>query len=153
MFKDFINSLMTKGTLRAFRHRNFVIVEAAGWLTGAGVWFYRIGIQVLAWELTGSGLWLGLIALAEAGPGIFIAPIAGALADRHDRLVLARRLHPGTREVTARSRSRSACRELSSAQPSWPCFLRARTDFQCSNRSRFPVELPSPWIALRLLSL
>jgi MFS family permease len=90
MPKDFINSLMTKSTLRAFRHRNFVIVEAAGWLTGAGVWFYRIGIQVLAWDLTGSGLWLGVIALAEAGPGIFIAPIAGALADRHDRLVLAR---------------------------------------------------------------
>ncbi|MDA0652162.1 MAG: MFS transporter [Proteobacteria bacterium] len=101
MSRAFINSLMTKSTLRALRHRNFVIVEAAGWLTGAGVWFYRIGIQVLAWDLTGSGLWLGVIALAEAGPGIFIAPIAGALADRHDRLVLARMVQLFIMIVTA----------------------------------------------------
>jgi MFS family permease len=90
MARSIIDTLLTKSTLRAFRHRNFVIVELAGWLSGAGVWFYRIGIQVLAWDLTHSGLWLGVIALAEAGPGIFIAPIAGALADRHDRLVMAR---------------------------------------------------------------
>ncbi|MDC0033771.1 MFS transporter [Alphaproteobacteria bacterium] len=90
MSSTFLNNLLSKGALRALRHRNFVIVEAAGWLTGAGVWLYRIGIGVLAWELTESGFWLGVIAVAEAGPGIFIAPIAGALADRHDRLVLAR---------------------------------------------------------------
>ena len=90
MSRALLNNLLTKGSLRALRHRNFVIVEAAGWLTGAGVWLYRIGIGVLAWDLTHSGFWLGVIAVAEAGPGIFIAPIAGALADRHDRLVLAR---------------------------------------------------------------
>ncbi len=90
MFRTFIDTLLTKGSLRALRHRNFVIVEAAGWLTAAGVWLYRIGIGVLAWDLTHSGFWLGVIAVAEAGPGIVIAPIAGALADRHDRLVLAR---------------------------------------------------------------
>jgi len=101
MSRAFINSLMTKSTLRALRHRNFVIVEAAGWLTGAGVWFYRIGIQVLAWDLTQSGAWLGVIALAEAGPGIFIAPIAGALADRHDRLVMARMVQLFIMIVTA----------------------------------------------------
>lgn len=90
MPRAFIETLMTKSTLRAFRHRNFVIVELASWLTGAGVWFYRIGLTVMAWELTHSGWWLGVIALAEAAPGILISPIAGALADRHDRLVLAR---------------------------------------------------------------
>lgn len=90
MLRSIIDAICTKSTLRAFRHRNFVIVELAGWLTGAGVWFYRIGLTVMAWELTHSGLWLGVIALAEAAPGIFVAPIAGALADRHDRLVMAR---------------------------------------------------------------
>jgi MFS family permease len=90
MSRAFIDTLLSKGSLRALRHRNFVITEAAGWFTAAGVWLYRIGIGVLAWDLTHSGFWLGVIAVAEAGPGIFIAPIAGALADRHDRLVLAR---------------------------------------------------------------
>jgi hypothetical protein len=74
MFRTFIDTLLTKGSLRALRHRNFVIVEAAGWLTAAGVWLYRIGIGVLAWDLTHSGFWLGVIAVAEAGPGIVIAP-------------------------------------------------------------------------------
>ena len=90
MFQSIVHALATRSTLRAFRHRNFVIVELAGWFSGAGVWFYRIGLQVLTWDLTHSGLWLGVIALAEATPGIFLAPVAGALADRHDRLVMAR---------------------------------------------------------------
>ncbi len=90
MLQSFINTLVTKSTLRAFRHRDFVIVELAGWLTGAGVWLYRIGLQVMAWDLTHSGWWLGFIALAEAAPGILISPIAGALADRHDRLIMAK---------------------------------------------------------------
>ena len=101
MSRAFIDTLLSKGTLRALRHRNFVIVETAGWLTGAGVWFYRIGIGVLAWDLTQSGFWLGVIAVAEAGPGIFIGPIAGALADRHDRLVLARMVQLFIMVVTA----------------------------------------------------
>lgn len=101
MFRSFIDSLLTKGALRALRHRNFVIVETAGWPTSAGVWLYRIGIAVLAWDLTHSGFWLGVIAVAEAGPGILIAPIAGALADRHDRLVLAQLVQAFIMLVTA----------------------------------------------------
>lgn len=101
MLQSFIETLLTRTTLRAFRHRNFVIVELAGWFSGAGVWFYRIGLQVLTWDLTQSGLWLGVIAIAEAGPGIFLAPIAGALADRHDRLVMARIVQIIIMSVTA----------------------------------------------------
>lgn len=101
MFRSFIDTLLTKGALRALRHRNFVIVEAAGWLTSAGVWLYRIGVGVLAWDLTHSGFWLGVIAVAEAGPGILVAPVAGTLADRHDRLVLARIVQSFIMLVTA----------------------------------------------------
>lgn len=101
MANSIIDALLTRSTLRAFRHRNFVIVELAGWLTGAGVWFYRIALQVLTWDLTHSGLWLGVIALAEAAPGIVLSPIAGALADRHDRLVMARIIQTIIMLVTA----------------------------------------------------
>ncbi|NKB20244.1 MAG: MFS transporter [Alphaproteobacteria bacterium] len=90
MFRPLIDTIMTKSAFRAFRHRDFAIVEAAGWLAGAGVWFYRIGLSLLAWQLTKSGWWLGVIAIAEAGPGILISPIAGALVDRHDRLMMAK---------------------------------------------------------------
>lgn len=101
MFRPLIDTIMTKSTFRAFRHRDFAIVEAAGWLAGAGVWFYRIGLAVLAWQLTKSGWWLGVIAIAEAGPGILISPVAGALADRHDRLVMARIVQFAMMAVTA----------------------------------------------------
>jgi MFS family permease len=101
MSRDFIDRILSKGTLRALRHRNFVIVELAGWLTGAGVWFYRIGLQVMAWDLTHSGWWVGVIALAEAAPGILISPISGALADRHDRLFMAKIIQFFIMTVTA----------------------------------------------------
>ncbi len=100
MFRSLIDTIMTKSTFRAFRHRDFAIVEAAGWLAGAGVWFYRIGLAVLAWQLTKSGWWLGVIAIAEAGPGILISPIAGALADQHNRLVMARIVQGAMMAVT-----------------------------------------------------
>ncbi len=101
MFASLIDTIMTKSTFRAFRHRNFAIVEAAGWLAGAGVWFYRIGLGVFAWQLEKSGFWLGVIVVAEATPGIILSPIAGALADRHDRLVMARIVQAGLMAVTA----------------------------------------------------
>ena len=40
----------------------------------------------LAWELTNSGFWLGVIAVAELGPSMILAPFAGAIADRVNRL-------------------------------------------------------------------
>ncbi len=100
MFRRLLAGMMTESIFRALRHRDFVIVEGAGWLAGAGVWFYRIGLAVFAWELTKSGFWLGIIAVAEAGPGLFISPIGGALADRHDRLVMARLVQASMMLVT-----------------------------------------------------
>ncbi len=101
MFASLIDMLANKSILRAFRHRNFVIVELSSWLSGAGVWFYRIGLQYMTWDLTHSGWWLGIVALAEALPGILIAPIAGTLADRHDRLKMARIVQFAIMVVTA----------------------------------------------------
>lgn len=83
------------------RHRNYAIVELTGFFSAAGTWIYRVGIQVLTWELTHSGVWLGVIALAEAMPGVLIAPVAGTLADRHDRLKMARLVQVMIMTVTA----------------------------------------------------
>ena len=56
---------------------------------------------MLTWDLTHSGVWLGVIALAEAIPSIFLMPIAGTLADRHDRLVMGRIVQFMIMSVTA----------------------------------------------------
>jgi MFS family permease len=46
----------------------------------------RIAIGWLTWQMTKSGLWLGIVAFADFFPVVLIGPIAGAAADRWDRL-------------------------------------------------------------------
>jgi MFS family permease len=50
------------------------------------MWMQRVAIGWLTWELTKSGLWLGIVAFADFFPVLLIGPIAGAAADRWDRL-------------------------------------------------------------------
>ena len=82
--------LSEHGMGRALRHRNYRIFAAFGWLSTIGYWMQRIAIQWLAWELTGSFAWLGAVALAEAAALMVVMPWAGAVADRVDRLRMAR---------------------------------------------------------------
>lgn len=78
---------LTSG-LSAFRHRNYRIYATGNSLSLIGMWMQRIATGWLAWELTGSGAWLGAIAFADLFPTVIIGPFAGALADRLNRLRL-----------------------------------------------------------------
>ena len=53
-------------------------------------WIARVGIGWLAWELTHSPTWLGVIAAADSAPMLVLAPFAGAVCDRMDPLRLMR---------------------------------------------------------------
>ena len=44
----------------------------------------------LAWTLTHSGTWLGIVSMAEFFPVVLLSPLAGALADRRDRVGIIR---------------------------------------------------------------
>jgi MFS family permease len=68
------------------RNANFGIYSAGSSVSLVGMWMQRIAIGWLTWELTGSGLWLGIVAFADFFPVILIGPIAGTAADRWDRL-------------------------------------------------------------------
>ena len=50
-----------------------------------GTWMQRTAVGWLAWELTRSPAWVGTIAFLDLAPSLLVAPLAGALADRHDR--------------------------------------------------------------------
>lgn len=50
-----------------------------------GTWMQRTAVGWLAWELTSSPAWVGTIAFLDLAPSLLVAPLAGALADRHDR--------------------------------------------------------------------
>lgn len=81
--------MATFGTLgRALSHRNARIFFGASLTAWTGLWMHRIAVSWLAWELTGSALWVGLVAFCDLAPAVVVSPIAGAVADRADRLRL-----------------------------------------------------------------
>ena len=47
-----------------------------------GRWLHRMSVGWLAWELTESTSWLGVVAFAEAFPMVVVSLVAGAVADR-----------------------------------------------------------------------
>jgi len=68
------------------RNANFGIYSAGSSVSLIGMWMQRIAIGWLAWQLTGSGFWLGIVAFADFFPVVLVGPFAGAAADRWDRL-------------------------------------------------------------------
>ena len=68
------------------RNANFGLYSAGSAVSLIGMWMQRIAIGWLTWEMTKSGLWLGIVAFADFFPVLLIGPIAGAAADRWDRL-------------------------------------------------------------------
>jgi MFS family permease len=73
---------------RALSSRNARIFFGASLCAWTGLWMHRIGVAWLAWELSHSAAWVGLIAFADLAPAVLVSPIAGAVADRVDRVRL-----------------------------------------------------------------
>lgn len=51
-------------------------------VASVGRWMYRTSVGWLAWELTHSSAWLGVIAFADLLPTVVLTILAGAFADR-----------------------------------------------------------------------
>lgn len=66
----------------ALGNHDFAIFTWAGMPGLVAMWAQRIGIGWLAWDLTQSPAWLGIIAMADLLPAVFIAPLSGAMVDR-----------------------------------------------------------------------
>lgn len=79
-------------TLRSLTNANFAWYLAGNTGSIVGTWAQRIVLLWIAWELTQSTTVLGVLAIADLLPSVAIAPLAGTIADRYDRLRLARML-------------------------------------------------------------
>lgn len=73
------------GITRALRHRNFRLFTTGQSLSLIGTWMQQVAVAWLVYRLTGSPFMLGLVAFVAQGPGFFIAPFAGVLADRFNK--------------------------------------------------------------------
>lgn len=76
------------GIGRVFAHRNARLFYAGSLTSWTGLWMQKIATDWLTWQLTGSPLWVGIMAFCNLGPSVIASPIAGAVADRMDRVRL-----------------------------------------------------------------
>lgn len=73
----------------AFSNRNFAIYMSGNSISLIGFWMQRIAVSWLAWLISGSAFWVGVIAFVDIVPMIFITPLFGVWADRFDRKSMA----------------------------------------------------------------
>lgn len=66
----------------ALREPNYRLFSIGNVLSHNGTWAQRTAVLWFTWQMTESGLWLGLMAVADLLPVVFIGPVAGAIADR-----------------------------------------------------------------------
>ena len=69
----------------ALTNRNFLIYIGGSLFSLHGVWVYRVALAWLAWQLTFSEFWVGVIAFTQFAPTVVLGPAFGVLADRFDR--------------------------------------------------------------------
>ncbi len=73
------------GALAALRHRDFALFFSAALCSNTGTWMQTITVPYVLDQLTHSTVWVGVGAFATFFPATIVGPLAGALADRHDR--------------------------------------------------------------------
>ncbi len=73
--------------LRIATYRRYFIGH---FVASVGRWMYRMSIGWLAWDLTGSTVWLGAVAFADLAPTAILTPVAGAAADRFGTMRIIR---------------------------------------------------------------
>lgn len=68
----------------ALKSQNFRTYVGGSLLGLLSLWMQRVTSGWLAWDLTGSASFVGLVALVQFAPAIFLSPIFGVWADRLD---------------------------------------------------------------------
>jgi MFS family permease len=76
---------MNAPLFRALAHRNFRLYIVGQGISIIGSWMQQVAMAWLVYVLTGSPVWLGVVAFASQIPALFLTPIAGSLIDRTNR--------------------------------------------------------------------
>lgn len=79
-----------ENALRALGERDYRTYTIGNAISLIGTWLQRIAVGWLAWQLSHSTTWLGVVALATTAPGFVLSPLAGSMADRIDRVSMIR---------------------------------------------------------------
>jgi MFS family permease len=69
----------------ALRHRDFALFWWSSLISNSGSWLQNIAVPFVLFRVTHSPGWVGFATFAQFAPGVFLAPVAGTLADRFSR--------------------------------------------------------------------
>jgi len=75
-----------RNTFRSLRHRNFRLYFEGQGISLIGTWIQRIAVPWFVYHLTGSVFLLGVVDFSGQIPTFLLAPFAGVLADRWNKL-------------------------------------------------------------------
>jgi len=75
----------TRATFASLKYRNFRLFFEGQLVSQVGNWLTLIAQTLLVFELTHSGVALGLLAAFQFGPVLLVGPWAGLVADRSDK--------------------------------------------------------------------
>jgi MFS family permease len=73
---------------RALQYRNYRLFFIGQGISLIGTWMQRVGVGWLVYRLTDSPFLLGLVTFSGQIPTFLLAPVAGVLTDRMDRMKL-----------------------------------------------------------------
>ena len=77
---------LVPGTARsAFSHRTFRTVYLGAFASNIGTWMQNVVLGALAYELTHSAVFVGIMTAAQLGPLLVFSMVGGMLADSFDR--------------------------------------------------------------------
>ncbi len=77
---------LVPGTARsAFSHATFRTVYLGAFASNIGTWMQNVVLGALAYTLTHSALFVGMMTAAQLGPLLILSPVGGILADAFDR--------------------------------------------------------------------
>ena len=68
-----------------FINRDFALFMGGSFISAMGMWFRVVTVSWVAFELTGSVFYLGVLTFAQLAPILFFGLLGGVLADRLDR--------------------------------------------------------------------
>ena len=77
--------MTTANTFAAFQYPNFRRYFTGQLISFAGLWMHRVALGWFVYQLTGSEVWLGIIAFVSGFPSLVFSTYAGVLADRYSR--------------------------------------------------------------------
>jgi MFS family permease len=72
--------------IRALKYRNYRLFFMGQGISLIGTWMQRVAVSWLVYRMTDSPFLLGVTAFAGQIPTFLLAPVAGVLIDKHDRM-------------------------------------------------------------------